>query len=1092
MSNSPYARWPSLHDDTVVFVAEDDLWTVSAEGGVARRLTTALSSISRPILSPDGARIAFAGQDEGGVELYTMPAEGGEAERLTYTGGACRVFAWTREGSVLFGANHAHPFGLLEAYEVEPGKSPKRLPYGAVSNLAPGPNGAVAIGRFNHDSARWKRYRGGTAGDLWVDSQGQGAFRRLVDLKGNPGHPMWVGGRIYFVSDHEGIANIYSATPEGEDLQRHSASKDFYVRWPHAHEGRIVYQAGGELWILDTADQRNRRLDIRLNSPRIQRQRKFVDAARYLESFDIHPEGHSLAIAARGRAFSFPLWERAVRDYESSGDRQRLPVWLHDGERLALLSDESGEEGLSICDGQGHRQALDIKGNIGRPIAMVASPTEDRLLIANHAYELILVDLEAKTAVQVDKSRHGQITGPTWAPDGRWFAYTCPSSGTRAEVRLGQIDEDGKAEIKASTEPVLIDYAPSFSPDGRILYFLSGRVFNPVYDDLHFSLGFPRGTVPCLILLRRDDLSPFDPAPRAPGQPFKMAPEDKKDTEDKASEGQDGDQKDGDQKDGDQKDGDGEAKKPPQVVVDLEGLNDRVIALPVDEGRYAQIIGAADNKVIYTRDPVAGSLGQSWAGSEPSADRALLVYDLAAQKESTIVDNITAVKLINQGKILGLRKGNRLRVCKLADKLPKESGNSRASGWIDLARIRLRVDPAAEWAQMMREAWRLQRDHFWDASMSKIDWQLIFDRYRPLLERVATRGEFSDLMWEMQGELGTSHAYEIGGDHRSGRSYPQGKLGADIAWDGKGWRIDHILRGDQWTKSGLSPLAAPGLNIAEGSYITAIAGRKVDADHAPDPLLFNRAGKAVEIAIADAPDAEPRHVVVTPTRSETAMRYREWVEGNRAKIHDATDGRVGYLHIPDMGPEGFAEFFRGFLAEVNRDGLIVDARFNRGGHVSQLLLEKLARKRLGYDIQRHGDPEPYPAYTIPGPMVALTNEYAGSDGDIFSHSFKMLGLGKLIGKRTWGGVIGIWPRHRLADGTITTQPEFSFWFHDVGYQVENYGTDPDIEIEIPPQTQGDPQLDRAIQEAMTALETTPVQLPNFDPKPDLSLPRLQW
>jgi tricorn protease len=396
---------------------------------------------------------------------------------------------------------------------------------------------------------------------------------------------------------------------------------------------------------------------------------------------------------------------------------------------------------------------------------------------------------------------------------------------------------------------------------------------------------------------------------------------------------------------------------------------------------------------------------------------------------------------------------------------------------------------------MLTEAWRLMRDQFWTPDMSKVDWLAVLERYSPLVERVGTRSEFSDLAWEMQGELGTSHSYEFGGDYRSSPNYHNGYLGATFSYDAESdsWRIDSIAHGDAWDEDMTSPLARPGVNIEVGDRILAINGRKLRRDFSPLQALVNLARTEVLLTVANE-KKEIRSVTVKTLATETPVYYRQWIEDNRRRVHEATNGRVGYVYIPDMSPWGYAEFHRGYLAEVDREGLIVDLRFNGGGHVSPLLLQKLLRRRIGYDISRWGKyPEPYPPESVMGPVVALTNEWAGSDGDIFSHGFKMLGLGPLIGKRTWGGVVGIWPRHTLVDGTITSQPEFSFWFSDVGWGVENYGTDPDIEVENRPQDYAagrDAQLERSIEEAMKLMEANPPQLPAFDKRPNLKLPKL--
>lgn len=1056
---SGYYRWPTIHGDTVVFVCEDDLWTVPAGGGPARRLTAGRGETSHPALSADGKLLAFTGREEGHAEVYVMPAGGGEARRVTHLGGDSFVVGW-RDGKIVFAGDADQPYiRVLRIFHVSPnGGAPELRDWGPASGVAYGPRGAVVLCRRGFDAARWKRYRGGRCGELWI---GRDAFKPLIALHGNVTHPMWIGDRVHFLSDHEGIGNIYSCTSEGKGLRRHTNHEEHYARNPQTDGRRIVYHAGADLWILD---RDARKIAVDLQSPRVQRQRRFVRAARYLESLDIHPRGHALALTVRGKTYSMALWEGAVVQHGApDGVRYQLARWLHDGSGIVATTDERGENELEIRPvGGTNGQAQVLRGlKIGRPIEMAVSPREAKLAIANERFELVLVDLRKRRARVLDRSTYGRIAGMAWSPDGRWIAYGIQR--TPHIVGLNLVDaRSGK--VHEVTQGVLADVAPSFDPDGKYLYFLSLRDLNPVYDTVHFDLNFPRGTRPCLVTLRADLPSPFVPVPRPPGE--------KPPTGDKKKK----------------------RAKPAPIRIDLDGIGGRVLAFPLPEGKYGQVQGIHGG-VLMSSHPIEGSLGQDWLPGEPAPRGVLEKYDFAEQKREEVVKGISGFRLSPDRKTLVYRAGDRLRALKVGAKASahaEKGGPGRESGWIDLDRVRVSVDPGAEWSQMFHEAWRLMRDHFWTPDMSGVDWARVRERYRPLVDRVASRSEFSDLMWETQGELGTSHCYEMGGDYRRSPVYRQGFLAADFAWDARarGYRIEKIVRGDPWNPTTGSPLAAPGLGVRKGDVLTAIGGRPLTRETTPGELLVNCAGQEVLLTIGDR---KARTVCVKALSDDRPVRYREWVESNRRGVHARTRGRVGYIHIPDMGPPGYAEFFRGYLAEVDREALVIDARYNRGGHVSQLLLEKLARRRIGYDVQRWGQPEPYPADSPRGPMVCLTNEFAGSDGDIFSHCFKLMKLGPLVGKRTWGGVIGIWPRHLLVDGSVTTQPEFSFWFRDVGWGVENYGTDPDEVVEVTPQDHAagrDPQLDRGIALALEALRARPSEPPKFPKGPNLALPRL--
>ncbi len=1081
-----YYRHPTILGDAVAFVSEDDLWTVPLAGGIARRCTVNPGTLSFPVASREGRQIAFTGRDEGPAEAYVMDVEGGAPRRLTWMGALTQTVGWTPDGrEILCASDWGQPFrGLMHLYAVPAaGGAPRPLGFGPARAASFAPDGrGVVIGRNSGDPARWKRYRGGTAGTLWVDRRGDGGFAPLVLLGGNLASPMWLGDRIWFLSDHEGYANLYSCTPTGRELRRHTQHEDFFARFPTTDGRRIVYHAGADLWVHDPAEGASRKIDVRFPSTRSDRGRKFVPAARHLEAYDLHPQGHSIACVCRGGAFTLGLWEGATRRHGPvSSARTRLARWLPDGKRLVAVNDEGGEEGLVVFPADGSAERRRIPGDFGRPTDLVVAPVgADRVALCNQRQQVIVVDFasgKARTRM-LARSEWGRIEGLAWSADGRWLAWGFPDARRTCVIQLWD-SRAGGAPI-AVTASGFRDVRPTFDPEGRWLYFVSWRIYDPVYDSMQFELGFPRGSRPYLIPLRRDLASPFAAATRplrAPGAP-PVTP------------------------------AAGVGRKPPAarpptpVEIDLAGIAGRVVAFPVPEGRYGEVRGTA-GRALFSSYPVEGALDVNWLplGDSPAKGR-LEAWDFETSKSERLLERVTDFALSADAKVLAVRSGNRLRVLPAgakADAKPPADEPGRESGWLDLDRMRLAVVPHEEWRQMFREAWRLQRDQFWTPDLSGIDWPGVHDRYLPLVDRVSTRAEFSDLLWEVQGELGTSHCYEMGGDYRPEPGWHQGFLGADLEQDARtgAWRVARIPRGDSWDERRASPLAAPGVNVGPGDEILEVAGEPVGREAAPYERLVNLPGRDVTLKVRSAGKprkgkrprpAAPRTVTVKTLREEYPLRYRDWVEANRARVHAATDGRVGYLHIPDMGPNGFSEFHRYFPAEVDREGLVVDVRWNGGGHVSQLLLEKLARRRVGYCASRWMQPESYPGDAPMGPMVALTNEYAGSDGDIFSHCFKLYRLGPLVGKRTWGGVVGIWPRHGLVDGTWTTQPEFAFWFQDVGWAVENYGTDPDIEVEVRPQDWAagrDPQMDTALAEMRKLLRTHKPRVPELQDRPKL-------
>ncbi|MCW3098734.1 MAG: hypothetical protein JWL77_4352, partial [Chthonomonadaceae bacterium] len=841
MSTFGYFRYPALHGETVVFVSEDDLWTAPASGGIARRLTANLGTITSPFISPDGKTIAFTGREEGNNEVYVLPIEGGPVRRVTYTGANSTVVGWTPDGTkILFASDFEQPFDRQhDIYTVSPeGGLPEPFRVGHALSISVREDNKIVLGRNNNDPARWKRYRGGTAGDLWIDAEGRGEFRRLVTLNGNLARPMWVGNRVFFLSDHDGIANIYSCTPDGQDIKQHTHRTDYFARFPATDGMRIVYHAGGDLYLYDPSDDTDTKIEVAYHSPHVARQRKFVDAAKYMDGYDLSPQGQALTINSRGKSFTLGNWEGAVvqqgGDNAASPVRYRLTTWLNDGKRVITVTDSEGEDTLEIHSVTEKTPPKRIEGlDIGRPMSLLVSPTADQVILANHRNQLLFVDLVEGTMQEIDRSDHARIHGANWSPDGRWVAYGFSTTMYTSAIKLW---ERTTGVTQAITEPILSDTDPAFDPEGKYLYFIGQREFNPVYDGLHFDLGFPKGTRPYLITLKADTPSPFIPQAR----PLHEMPKPKPETEEITPE----------------EEATGEVPSKPadalpkSVEIDLEGILNRVVAFPVPEGRYGQIAGIK-GKVLFTTYPVEGALGSGVP--DPGPRGVLEMYDLKELKHEPLIGKVSEFTLSQDGKTLAYRSGRKLRVVvagmKPDDKAGAEPG--RKSGWIDLGRIKVSVEPGVEWRQMAREAWRLQRDYFWTADMSQVDWDAVWNKYAPLVDRVGTRGEFSDLMWEMQGELGTSHAYEMGGDYRSEPNYPTGFLGANLTFDKEAavYRIGHIVQGAPGEARASSPLLAPGVQINEGDALLAINGRTLSAAVQPMELLVNLAGSEVVLTV---------------------------------------------------------------------------------------------------------------------------------------------------------------------------------------------------------------------------------------------------
>jgi len=776
-SHLGYYRFPTIHNETIIYVSEDDLWSVPATGGVARRLTSNLGEVRYPRLSPDGKWLAFVGREEGAPEIYLMPAVGGSARRMTYLSSDCSVVGWTADSShIIFGSTHGQimprEHGLYKIAADTLNGEAVPLPYGPSRTLSFGPQDQVILGRNVQDSARWKRYRGGTAGHLWLDSKGEGEFERLLaDLKGNVNAPMWAtdadgADRIFFASDHEGVSNLYSCTPAGEDVQRHTDHEDYYVRNPSTDGKQIVYHAGADIYRYDIATDSSQRVEIDYLSPRVQRNRKFVYAGSYRQDACIHPSGLALAFTARGKAFAFHNHEGPVIQYgERDGVRYRLPEWLNDGRRLLLISDESGEETIEIHSSDPDDETEILEGlDIGRVISLQISPTENKIALTNNRQELLVVDLDEKTLTLVERSEHDRISGFDWSPDGRWLAYSCSLTSKTTAIRLYRLaDPDAEdealheAEAFTVTAPVLHDIRPAFDPDGKYLYFLSYRDFNPIYDSMNFDLTFPWGMRPFLITLRADLPNPFIPRPdwgddegqngeEADGEADpeeEVEEEEEQDVEDEDAEEEDLDEdEEGDEDEDDEDDGgleeenhtggqvttavaemaesegsdseasdenpdENEASSEPtddedessekeekeekpeprnksrRLQIDIEGIQQRLLPFPVQDGRYGEIKGIA-GKAYFTVHPLQGQLdGYYDAEDDDEPERGMLrVYNFKEYKVENMVDGVSAFEISRNRKKILYSSGHRLRVIAAGDKPPAGSGTPRRTGWI--------------------------------------------------------------------------------------------------------------------------------------------------------------------------------------------------------------------------------------------------------------------------------------------------------------------------------------------------------------------------------------------------------------------------
>ncbi|SDG17735.1 S41 family peptidase [Pseudonocardia oroxyli] len=1073
-----YLRFPHLHGDSLVFVAEDDVWTAPLAGGRATRLTADEVPARSPRFSPDGTLVAWSSTKDGAPEIRVAEADGGAARRVTFWGDLrTRSAGWTPDGRVVAtSATGQHTFANTWAYAVPAlGGRPHRLDYGPVSAVAYGAGG-VLIGRtMARDMAWWKRYRGGTAGKIWWDPTGTGEFTRLLpELDGQLDAPMVVAGRIAFLSDHEDHGNLYSVDLQGGDLRRHTDhgvdGAEFYARHASTDGERVVYESAGELYLLESLDAQPRRLDVRLGGPRTRRESHRVRAAHWVSGARPDHTGRSSVVSVRGTVHRLTHRDGPARTLlAEQGVRARLARPLGE-DRAIWIDDASGEDAVVVAPLDPHAEGAPdpvryADGQVGRVLELEAAPDGTLAALTTHDGRLVLLDTATGHVRTPARGAAGEIAGPSFSPDSRWLAYEDPIEPGLSRIMLVDLaGPDGSDALVAVTEPRFVDTDPVFTTDGRYLAFLSRRSFDPIYDEHSFDLTFPASWRPFLVPLAARTPSPFGAGPD--GRPTTGADEE---PEDPPAVSDDEPEK---------KESEKEKDTPPETVVDVEGLADRVVPIPVPEGRYRGL-GAAKDCLLWLSVPVTGELGDGRAeGDDPKP--VLERFDLKKRKVDTIADPATGYAVSGDGTRLVVRESRTLRVLR-SDRsgsgAPSEGDADEFE--IDTSRVSVTVDPAAEWRQMFDEAGRLMRDHYWVEDMAGVDWAAELERYRPLVDAVGSTDDLVDLMYETAGELGSSHAYVVGRGSAGDFGGRPGFLGADLEATDQGWRIARVLPPETSAPDARSPLSEPGVDVRAGDVLVEVGGRPVDHELGPNPLLLGRADTLTELTVRTAAGVL-RRVVVRPLGGEQNLRYHDWVAGRRAFVADRSEGRLGYLHVPDMVASGWAQLHRDFAREARREGLVLDVRDNSGGHTSQLVIEKLARKVIGWDVVRHAAPATYPEGAPRGPIVLVVDEHAGSDGDIVTAAFTRMGLGPVVGTRTWGGVIGIDSRYALVDGTRVTQPRYSFWFDDLHWSVENHGVDPDVEVVTTPQdwvAGRDPQLETAVRLTLEALERSPAVTP---------------
>ncbi len=1114
-------RFPTTNGSQIVFSYAGQLYTVPSDGGVARRLTDGPGYAIFPRFSADGSRLAFTAQYDGNTEVYVMPADGGVPKRLTYTATLGRddlsdrmgpnniVMAWKNTTNEIAFRSRMRSFNdfIGQLYTVGlNAELPQQLPVPRGGFLSFSPDDTkMAYNQVFREFRTWKRYRGGMADDIWVFDFKTGAIENITNNPAQDIIPMWApNNKIYFISDRTGRFNLFAYDLGTKQTKQLTTFTDYDIKFPSLGKGAVVFEQGGYVWRADLKTEQVQRVPITVKEDAAVARTAIKPTKDFVTRALPSPDGQRAVIVARGDIYTVPAKHGATRNLtNSSAVHERDASWSPDGRWIAYISDESGENELWIRPQNGMGDAQQITKNADTYYyAPIWSPDSKKLLWSDRKLRLRYVDVDTKQVTAVDEAKDAEIMDRAWSPDSKWIAYVLPRhegfnvGNDYGILRLYSVDAKSIHDL---TEGWYSVNSPSFSDDGKFLLVASARDFTPSYGDLEFNHIYRNLERVYLFALAKSTESPLKPQSdevQLSEQEKKKAPEKR---EPKPPDVTQGDPKDEqpaagpkDESDTDKKkrdeDSDADEKKvepskPVVVKVDFDGLPDRLIGVPITPSNYSHIRMLGD-KVYYVR--VSSSDDSDDEDADASTGHGTLcLYDFKERKEKELLEKVSTVAFSANGKKLLVTQGKDNAIIDVPTSKPEIKDK------LDFSTLEMTLDRSAEWKQIFDESWRQMRDFFYVPNMHGVDWPAMHDKYAAMLPYVHTRYDLTYLVGEMIAELNIGHAYVGGGDRANAAPrLKTGLLGAELSRDAASgaYRIDHILRGENWQPKHRSPLTEIGVDAKEGDYILAVNGRPVRTLPNIYAALVDTVGKQVTLRLNAKPTDDGAHdVVVVPIADEASLYYYDWVQKNIAHVAEKTGGKVGYIHIPDMGPEGLDEFVKHFYPQLTKKALIIDVRGNGGGNVSAQIIERLHRQLIGWNYTRGMTSTTNPDSTFAGPLACLCDEFSASDGDIFSYRFKALHMGKLIGHRTWGGVVGIRGTLPFVDGGFMTRPEFTFYSVDgKQWQVEGHGVDPDIVVSNDPAREfrgEDQQLDAAIQVIFDELKTKEVDVPPPPPAP---------
>ena len=1081
MPNARMLRFPDVSEEAIVFLYAGDLWRVDKQGGLAARLTSSPAREQFPKFSPDGQTIAFSGNYDGNTDVYTMNSKGGSPVRLTHHSSGDIVVDWYPDGkNILYRSTMQSArtrFNQFYKQSVEGGLAEKiKLPYGELASFNADASKMV-FQIISRETRNWKRYRGGMASDLWLYDFEKEVSEKITDFDGTDAVPMWHGDTVYFLSDrdeHKRL-NIWTLNIKNKKVKQITKFKDFDVKWPSLGPGDIVFENGGKLYLLDLATEQAKALEIKVPADLPKARKSLKDASKNILHFKLSPTGKRALFEARGEIFTVPQKYGSVRNItNTSGSAERFPVWSPDSNSITYFSDKSGEYELYVLAADGKTKAQQITtGCDAFRYNPVWSPDSSKIAFIDKSGRIYIVDIADKAMTFVDRVNllyyDESSTKPSysWSSDSRWLAYSKYQDTKQNAIMI--YDSESK-EIHKVTSGFYDDSYPVFDTEGKYLFFYSNRTFKAVYSDMDATWVYPNSTGIYAATLRKDVESLLKPRSdeEEPGK-------DKKNSDKKKED----DEKDSDKEDCNDVNEDGQVKEANSVEIDFDGFERRVVELPIEAGNFG-MLATVEGKVVYQKNPAAG------AAKSDEAKGSLCYYDLKERESKTVISGINDYSLSADGKKVIYKSKSTYGIIDLAE--GKKVGDDK----IATEKMKVWIEPKEEWRQIFVEAWRIQRDYFYDPGMHGVDWKAVRDWYGQLLDYVVDRQDLNYVIGEMFGELNASHAYVGGGDIDWGQKISVGLLGCDYELDKekKAYRISRIYRPAVWETEVSSPLDKPGVDVSQGDYLLKVNGRDVDVTKDPWAAFQGLADEVVSLTIGKAEYInDTNEIIVKPMSSEYRLRNLAWIEENRKKVELATDGRVGYIYVPSTGYDGQSELFRQFVPQRTKQGLIIDERFNSGGQIPDRFIELMNRPLYNFWTRRDCDTWQTPYVSHIGPKVMLMNGWSGSGGDAFPYYFKKAGLGPLIGKRTWGGLIGYSDNPKPIDGGFIAAPTFAFWGTDGKWGIEGYGVDPDYELDNEPHMLAkgcDQQLNKAIEVILKELKKKPVKFPAQPEFPDRS------